>query len=130
VTPTQRLVDKLSDPRATYTSAQMAYLMGVAAQWARDVVDGEPSKLSYRAGFHAGYQARVQEENADYPPPPLDLLPDQRSVTRQVYRSRCGADQVGPREGDFPGYGDEYVQRLRDGEVVSGGSSVHAAAEG
>jgi hypothetical protein len=120
-TATDRLVAKLraasmGEP-VTFTAAQAVYLMGAAAQWARDVVDGEPSKLSYRAGYEAGYRARVAEENAAYPPPPYDLAPSARSNTIAVHRSRSGVDVVEPREGDFQGLGMEAVEALRSADV-------------
>ena len=110
---TDRLIAKLNDPNATFSRSQVAYLMGASGQWARDVVDGEPSPLSFRAGWEAGYRARVAEENAAYPPEPMSVLPPQRETTIAVYRGRAGVDVVGPREGDFQGLGDEAVERLR-----------------
>lgn len=117
-TSTDRLVAKLRDAAAgrpvTFSAAQAAYLMGAAAQWARDVADGEPSPLSYRAGFEAGYRARVAEENAAYPPEPYDLRSSAGEDARRVHRIRSGVDVVEPRPEDFQGYGPEYVAELRE----------------
>jgi hypothetical protein len=117
-TATDRLVAKLQaaarGEHVTFSPAQAAYLMGASAQWARDVADGEPSPLSYRAGFEAGYRARVAEENAAYPPPPYSLVSTAREDARRVHRIRTGADVAEPREGDFQGFGVQYVKELRE----------------
>jgi hypothetical protein len=119
-TATDRLIDKLHDPAAVYSSSQVAYLMGVAAQWSRDIIDGEPSPLTYRAGFAAGYRARVAEENAAYPPEPLHLTTTARQDAVAVYRSRIGVDTVVPRPEDFGGLGAEYVAELRERWALDG----------
>lgn len=51
VSSVDRLLWALEDPDATFTAEQMAYLMSTAMRW--------------------GYEARVDEENAAYPPPPV-----------------------------------------------------------
>ncbi len=111
---TARLVAKLNDPNARWTSGQVAYLMGVAAEWARDVIDGEPSPMAWRAGYDAGYQARVAEENAAYPPEPYRVVTSAGQDAVRVYRARESVDAPGPREGDFQGLGLDYVLKLRE----------------
>lgn len=45
----ERIVAKLRDPEATFTTSEVAYLMSRAGRW--------------------GYEHRVDEENAAWPPP-------------------------------------------------------------
>lgn len=96
---TERLVAKLNNPRAVFTRDQVAFLLGTSARWAREVAEEEPSDLSYRAGYDAGYRARVDEENASYPPPQIFVAGGW--MERVDYRRECDRAAVAPREGDM-----------------------------
>jgi hypothetical protein len=100
-TPIDRLQAALADPDHLFTREQVAYLMGEAARWAREAVEGEPSELSWRSGYEAGYRARVAEENAEYPPPPVSI--GGRWVDQVTYRRQCDADGRRRRRGDYRG---------------------------
>jgi hypothetical protein len=65
----ERIAAALADPDHLFTSAQVADLMATAARWGRESADWESP--GWRAGFDAGYRARVAEENQAYPPPPV-----------------------------------------------------------
>lgn len=100
----QRLVAKLTNPRSVYTSSQVAFLMGTAGRWAREAVDGEPSELSYRAGYQDGYRARVAEENAAYAAlKPHDVVAPVREDAIRVHRARERVDERHVRDVDFLG---------------------------
>ncbi len=103
MTPAERLIAKLTDPNATFTSGQVAYLMATSGRWARESIEGEPSKLSFEAGRQAGYRERVAEENAAYPPTPHHVTTSAGEDAIRVHRSRMGVDAPGPREGDYTG---------------------------
>jgi hypothetical protein len=96
--PVQRMIDALRDPTSTFTADQVAWLMATAARWAREAVEEEPSPLSYAAGFDAGYRARVDEENAAYPPAPIWTAQDRQFIDQVDYRRTCdyqaGLDRV------------------------------------
>lgn len=49
-----RIVAKLRDPDAVFTRSEVGYLMSRSGRW--------------------GYEARVDEENATYPPPPVRVF--------------------------------------------------------
>ncbi len=101
--PTARLIAKLADPDAVFTSGQVAYLMGTSGRWAREAIEGEPSPLSFEAGRLAGYRERVAEENAAYPPAPHHVTTSAGEDAIRVHRSRMGVNVSGPREGDYTG---------------------------
>jgi hypothetical protein len=98
-----RLVEALADPDHQFTSAQVAFLMGTAARWAREDRDGEPGPETFEAGRRAGYLERCAEENAAYPPEPYYVVTSAGQDAIRVHRSRMGVDVVEPREGDHPG---------------------------
>jgi hypothetical protein len=101
-TPTDRLVRMLTDPGEepiTLTRAQLAYLMGSAGRWARETPEGET--MHYRAGYEAGYRARVAEENASYPAPPTFQLG--RWYDQADYRRRCDEQATTARLNDYTG---------------------------
>lgn len=70
---TARMVDALTDPDRLFEPVQLAFFMAAAMRWGYELRTDEeaPDPLSWRAGYDAGYRARVAEENAAYPPPPV-----------------------------------------------------------
>lgn len=106
-TATGGIAAMMADPDWQPTRDQVADLISL-------MLENDDTDLAWRAGYEAGYQARVNEENAAYPPTPYRLTTSAGEDARRVHRSRCGVDRVEPRPGDFPGYGPEYVQRLRE----------------
>lgn len=59
----RRMAEALATAQ-TFTRAQMADVI------ARALASGEPDEVTWRAGYEAGYWARVAEENAAYPGEP------------------------------------------------------------
>lgn len=106
-TPVQRMMAALADPAATFTPDQVAYLMATAARWAREAVEGEPSPLSYAAGFDAGYKARVAEENDQYRRDCETVFFDGDGVIKGIeqrqLRDRLDREALVPRLGDYTG---------------------------
>lgn len=100
---TSRLVAKLNNPRAVFNREQLAFLMAESARWARESIEEVPSELSWRAGFEAGYWARVAEENDAYPPQPYGVMTSAGRDAVEVHRIRVGIDQRYVRPEDFQG---------------------------
>lgn len=102
-TPTDRLIDALSDPNRLFTPAEVAYLMSTAGRWGHDARadESEPDPLSAAAGWDAGYRARVAEENAAYPPVPVFVAG--QWADRADYRAACDAAASVPRTEDYLG---------------------------
>jgi hypothetical protein len=98
---TAALVAKLNDPAARFNREQVAFLMATASRWGRET--SEWDSPAYRAGYDAGYWARVAEENAAYPPPRLNLAATAREDAVRVHRARMRVDERYVRENDFPG---------------------------
>jgi hypothetical protein len=106
-----RLRAALNNEDHLFTREQVGYLISMI------LGTGDDADLAWRAGYEAGYWARVAEENATYPPKPWDLVPRAGEEAIRVYRKRVGVDAVGPRPGDFPGLGQEAVEALRKEET-------------
>ncbi len=79
----------------TFTRAQVAWLMSEAMRWGYEARDEEDR------GFWAGYNARVAEENAAYPPPKVFTLG--RWFDQATERQKADAAARLPRPGDFKG---------------------------
>lgn len=80
----RRLVAMLTGPEnepLTLTRGQLAWLMATAQRW--------------------GYEVRVDEENASYPPPPLMVAG--RWMDQADYRRRCDNAARMPRPDDYRG---------------------------
>lgn len=80
-TSIDRLIKALTDPDYLFTRDQVAWLMGTAQRW--------------------GYEARVDEENASYPPPPVRVLGQWYDQARA--REEADAAARLPRPNDFKG---------------------------
>lgn len=94
-TPASRMVAALTDPDRLFTCGEVAYLMSVAGRWSREDADDSPSPQSWRAGYAAGYRARVDEENAAYPSAPVFAFGEWLSMAeRQACRDRAAADRT------------------------------------
>ena len=106
-----RLAEAL-EGQESFTREQVAWLMNEAMRWGYELRDEEDR------GFHAGYLARVAEENATYPP--ADVLIRHRDivvgVNQRTYRAECDAAARLPRPGDFKGRGQAAVDALRGGD--------------
>lgn len=96
-----RIAAALTDPAAVFTAAQVADLMATAARWGRESVEGEPSPDSYQAGYTAGYRARMADENAAYPPPPIHF--GGVWIDQADHRRRAHEDALRRRRGDYRG---------------------------
>lgn len=84
---TARMVAALRDPGYQFTQEQMLRLIWLAI--------GTWDDLAWRDGYEAGYRARVAEENAAWPPPPVFAFGEWQSMTeRQAYRERLDADRT------------------------------------
>lgn len=94
---TARLVAALSDPDYVFNRDQLVHIMAAAMRW------GEIDALSYEHGREAGYQQRVAEENAAYPPEPMRVVTTAAQDAVLVHRSRTGVDSGLPRENDYMG---------------------------
>jgi hypothetical protein len=75
------VIAALRDPNATFSRDQVARLLATA--------------------YRYGYEARVDEEERAYPPPPVRILG--RWVDQVDYRRRFDAAARLPRPGDFQG---------------------------
>ena len=85
----------LADPDRMFTAAQVADLMATAGRWGREAVEDEPSELSWRAGFEAGYRERVDEENRGHPASPVFTFGEWLATAEvQAYRERIAADRT------------------------------------
>lgn len=89
----------------SFDRAQLAWLMAEAFRWGRESAENEPAPGTYRAGFEAGYNARVAEENGCYPPPKVLVLG--RWYDQAVERAKADAAAWLPRPGDFKGVGSD-----------------------
>jgi len=78
----------MSDPNWQPTREQVASIIDLLI----GSTDEDTHDLIWKSAFAAGYQARVDEENAQYPPPPYSL----------PTRDRTPVDTTA-REGDFKG---------------------------
>jgi hypothetical protein len=107
-----RLADGLDDPDRLFTHAEASFILSAAEAYGRS---HSGSQAMYRAGWDAGYLARVAEENAAYPPEPYGIVTTPREDMR--LKRRREADVVAPREEDFAGLGIEAVERLRSDAV-------------
>lgn len=68
----------------TFTRTQVAWLMSTAMRW--------------------GYELRVDEENAAYPPAPIFNARDtERALDQHAYRAQCDQAARVARLGDHPG---------------------------
>jgi hypothetical protein len=115
---TRRMLEAWADPDASFTREQVAYFMSLAL--GSDDLDAQ-----YKAGYEAGYWARVAEENGSYPPPPHGVAgPISHAAEVAAYRERVGVDRCEPRPGDFQGLGDEAVAALRTGDTAPYASEV------
>lgn len=103
MTPADRLIAKLGDPDATWTTSQVAFLLATDRRWVAEALAVDPPELSFAAGHAAGYRDRVAEENAAYPPSPFRVVTSAGEDAIRVHRSREGVDAPGPREGDYQG---------------------------
>jgi hypothetical protein len=117
----ERMVTALADPGHLFTREQVAYLMATAARWAREVVEGEPSPLTYAAGYDAGYRARVAQENADWPPPPIyDAQAVSRWTDQVEARRQADRDARARRRDDHRGGPVPVWPATRPDPVVAG----------
>lgn len=100
---TQRLVSALNDPGHQFSRDQLVYLMAAAMGW------GKIDPLSYEHGRQAGYQQRVAEENAAYPPPAF-LIVQGIKVRGDQAAARAEADADRTQRytgGPVPVWGDD-----------------------
>lgn len=104
---TERMIAALADPDAVFTRDQVAYLMSTTARWAREAVEEEPSELTYRAGFEAGYRDRCSEENDDFRKQNETLYfnagEHTTALERKKLRDRFDATALVPRAHDHVG---------------------------
>lgn len=98
---TAALIAKLKNPRALFNREQVAFLMSTAGRWGRE--QAEWDSPAYRAGFEAGYRARVAEENASYPPARHSVVTSAGGDAIRAYRARMRVDERYTRPNDFPG---------------------------
>ncbi len=89
--PWRRIIAKMLDPEATYTNAQMAWLVEDAFRRGRET------------GYTEGWQARVAAENAAYPPAPLFIGGKWVNVPSHAERRAADMEGIKPRPGDWPG---------------------------
>ena len=100
----------LNNPDHLFTRDQVGDLISLI------LGSGDDADLAWRAGYEAGYWARVKEENAAYPPPTgTSIVPTAGEEAVRIYRKRNGVDEVTPRPNDFPGLdnGMQAVEALR-----------------
>lgn len=102
-----RMSAALNNPAHLFTRDQVGYLISMI------LGTGDDADLAWRAGYEAGYWARIAEENAAYPPARTNVCTTAGEDAVRVYRSRMGVDKVEPRDSDFPGLGMEAVEQLR-----------------
>ncbi|BAL87264.1 hypothetical protein AMIS_20440 [Actinoplanes missouriensis 431] len=79
----------------SFDRAQAAWLIHAAFQ------SGYELGITEAGGFHAGYRARVDEENATWPPPKVFTLG--RWYDQAAERAEADAAARLPRPGDFRG---------------------------
>jgi hypothetical protein len=108
---TDRMVTAFRTPGQMFTGEQVAHIVSL-------MMENDDTELSYRAGWDAGYWARVAEENAAYPPEPFRVRTTVREDAVRVHRGRQGVDSPGPREGDFAGLGMAAVDALKAQDVA------------
>jgi hypothetical protein len=119
-TTVERTVAALKNPATLYTADQVAWIVQRDRE-ARNADPDDPAvqSLMYSAGFEAGYQARVAEENADYrlACEQLEADPARGDLRRliETVDARREADRAArlPRPGDFAG-GRPLPGRLGD----------------
>jgi hypothetical protein len=87
--PTRRMIAALADPDATFDHDQVQWLIA------------EAMRLGQEIGDEQGYQRRIDEENAGYPPPPLMFMG--KWFDAAEYRKRWDAEAGKPRPNDHPG---------------------------
>lgn len=106
-TPSDRLRAALSDPETLYTAEQLAWMIQLDRECRGDDPDDPGFRdLVWKAGFEAGYRARVAEENQSFQA--MVEASDRDSGLRQLIETvdaRRAADRAArlPRVGDFPG---------------------------
>jgi hypothetical protein len=94
---TNRVAEKLLT-LTTFDRTQVAWLMAQAFRCGYELRDEEDR------GFQAGYNARVAEENAAYPPAAYFIAKEHfYDLDRMAYREECDAPARLPRPGDFRG---------------------------
>ena len=96
VTAADRLLAAFTDPGHEFTRDQVAWIISMA-------LGSDDPDMLWRAGYEAGYWARVADENAAYPPEPLNVTESESVAAVQVYRRRAGVDRRYHRRGDHPG---------------------------
>lgn len=89
-TPSQDPVVTALLTQETFDRAQLAWLMLLAARW--------------------GYEARVDEENSTYPPPPVFAMG--RWFDQVDERRKADAAARLSRPGDFKGVGQEHSDQV------------------
>lgn len=104
-----RLIAALNDPNHLFTADQVAYLMATSGRWATEAPHGE--SLAYRAAFEAGYQARIAEENEQWPPAPVWSATDGKLVEQARYRKEADKIASQPCIGDYQGGPVEWDDR-------------------
>ena len=104
-----RLIAALNDPNHLFTADQVAYLMATSGRWAVEAPPGE--SLAYKAAYEAGYQARIAEENQQWPPAPVWTAEDGRMVEQAKYRAKVDEIASQPCVGDYQGGPVEWEDR-------------------
>jgi hypothetical protein len=106
---TERMLAALQDPDFLFNRDQVLHLISLT------LGDDDPA-FHYRAGFEAGYWARVAEENRAYPPAPHGLVQLVSALgAKKAAREAAAADRGsefkgGPVEVWEPG--EEELQQL------------------
>lgn len=116
-----RLVLALKDPYHLFTRAQVAYLMAAAGRWSTDAA-GLDLAYAYELGRKAAFRevselnlAAIESAGAAAS---LSAAGTESDIARRARREAAEAVARLPREGDFPGWGDDGPERAAGAEAV------------